>query len=95
MHVYNITTSVVPEDSDVGTIRRHHITAASASQAVLNVIRREQYPLNRTHFEVFRHGLRAVKKNAPIAVLTPRDFDDAMRNAVSWLDEFEENEWDA
>lgn len=93
MHIYNIKTSVIPENANVGTIRHHRIKAANPNQAVLNLIRREQYPLNRTHFEVFRHGLRAIKHNAPIAVLTPSDFGRGLHNAVDWLDEFEKNEW--
>lgn len=95
MHVYNIKTSVVPENATVGTIRNHRIKAAQPSQAVLSLIRREQYPLERTHFEVFRHGLRAVKKHAPTAVLTPSDLIGDLNSAVRWLDEVEKEEWDA
>lgn len=95
MHIYNIKASVISENATVGKIRHHRIKTACPSLAVLYVIRREQYPLDRTRFEVFRHGLRAVKKNAPVAVLTPDDFAGSLSKAVSWLDDVEKYEWDA
>ena len=84
-----------PKTAMAARFRRHRIKAASPSQAVLNVIRRGQYPLNRTYFEVFRKGLRAVKHYTPVAVFIPSDFDCCeLHKALGWLDEVEKDEWD-
>lgn len=93
MHIYNIKASVIPENATVGKIRRHRIKAALPGLALKKLIAREGYPLDRTHFEVFRHGLRAVSKHAPVAVIT--EFWSSLDSTCRWLNDLEKTEWDA